>query len=406
MFDRRKFLALTIGAAASAESARAASKHAITLAGGARLSTTPFELIDNRIFLQATINGAGPFSMIFDTGGSNIVTPDVARAAGLAFGEAFEMNGAGAGKLPAWATKVASVASAGFAMRDIDFTILPLDTISDAIGFYRLDGLFGHEVLSRFVVRIDYDAGEIAFAERYATPKFWRDAEAFDFDFVDALPSLAAQWQGEKARFVLDTGDRSSLTLFAPFTDARDLRKKARYRSVTGWGVGGPILADLLRTERLDLGAHALSGVTTRLPVATSGVFGTDIAAGSIGAGVLKRFAAVYDYRARKIYLERGAMFGAADPVDLAGMWIVGDPGSRGRSIRVHTVDAQGPAESAGVVAGDRIESVDGRPAAEIGAVALRQLFATGPAGRRIALALQRSGARREATITLADRLA
>jgi hypothetical protein len=405
LFDRRKFLALTIGAAAVGEPAEAASKRAITLANGARLATAPFQLIDNRIFLEATINGAGPFSMIFDTGGSNIVTPEVARAAGLAFGEKFEMNGAGAGTLPAWPTKVASAASAGFAMRDIGFTILPLDSIRDAIGFARLDGLFGHEVLSRFVVRIDYDAGEMAFAERDATPKSWRAGDALGFDFVGRLPSIAAMWRNEAARFILDTGDRSSLTLFAPFADARSLRDRSRFRGVTGWGVGGPILADLLRTERLVLGGHALSGVTTRLPVADSGVFGTDIAAGSIGTGVLKRFAAVYDYRARKLYLERGAMFDAADPVDLSGMWIVSEQGSAGRAPRVHAVDADGPAERAGVVAGDMILSVNGEDALKKGALALREQFKTAQDGAPVVLSLSRGGSLVEARLALKDRL-
>lgn len=405
-FDRRNFLALTIGAAAAAGTARAAGRSTITLADGAAIAKAPFQLIDNRIFLDATINGAGPFSMILDTGGSNIVTPEVARAAGLAFGEGFQIDGAGAGTLPAWPTHVSAVANGAFAMREIGFTILPLDTIRDAIGFARLDGLFGHELLGRFIVRIDYDAAEIAFAERSAVPNGWREGGGIPFNFVGTLPSIEAECDGAKGRYVIDTGDRSSLTLFAPHVERNGLRSRARFRGVTGFGVGGPILADVMRVGRFVMGGRVVEGVTTRMPGADSGAFGTDMAAGSIGTGVMKRFASVYDYAARRIYLAEGARAAAPDPVDLAGLWIAAEAGAGRRSVTVHSVDQDGPAAKAGIAARDRIETVDGRAASEIGVIGLRARFAEGPTGTRVALGLKRGEAALSETIALADRLA
>lgn len=408
--DRRQILAFAAAALGGTAQSRAAQGRAaapsIALDRGLRLTRAPFRLIDNRIFLEAEINGQSPFSMIFDTGGANIVTPRVAKALGLAFGDSAETGGAGGGTLTSWATKVDSVACHGVVMRDIAFTILPLDTIRNAIGFERLDGLFGHELLRRFVVDIDHDAEEIAFAERDGVPDDWRRGDAVGFTFWGNLPKIAGAFCGKPASFVIDTGDRSSLTLFAPYTERQGLRRDARFRGVTGWGVGGPIPADVLRAQALTVGETTLRGITTRMPLAGSGAFASDGVSGSIGTGVMRRFRTTYDYAARRIVMRRGNAFEATDPVDLAGLWIVAADEPAGRAIRVYAVDSGGPAEAAGVKSGDVIATIDGRPAGEVGALGLRAQFAEGPAGRRIALGLAREGAVVAADLVLADRLA
>ena len=39
--------------------------------GSGQGATVPFELTDNRIFVDVSINGKGPYHFIFDTGGGN-----------------------------------------------------------------------------------------------------------------------------------------------------------------------------------------------------------------------------------------------------------------------------------------------------------------------------------------------
>jgi hypothetical protein len=403
---RRKFLALAVAGASCGGRSVAQGAGGIALEGGSRLATIPFSLTDNRMFVEARINGAGPFSMIFDTGGVNVVTADVARETGLIFGKETKVGGAGAAVLPAWRTQIGAVAAGGVSMRDGGFTIVSLDQIREAIGFDRLDGLFGHELLSRFVVRVDYAGSTISFAEPDAAPPDWLDGDALDFDFARHIPRIKGTIEGREATFIIDTGDRGALSLFEPFARETGLAGSARYSAVTGWGIGGAVRSGVARFEGLTFGAQRVARVVARLPGPETGVFGTRLASCSLGGAVMKRFQTIYDYGRRRIILQPRADVASVDVLDLAGLWIVGDPGSRGRSIRVHTVDAHGPAERAGVVAGDRIDIVDGRPAAEIGAVALRQMFADGPAGRVVILGLARGGATLEARIVLSDRLA
>ena len=57
-----------------------------------------FELIDNRIFVDLRIHYGRKWKFIFDTGGMNAMTPDVAKAAGLTLRDPFEIGGAGGKK--------------------------------------------------------------------------------------------------------------------------------------------------------------------------------------------------------------------------------------------------------------------------------------------------------------------
>jgi hypothetical protein len=114
---------------------------------------------------------------------------------------------------------------------------------------------------------------------------------------------------------LVDTGDRSSLTLFTPF--AKRYLFYDRYRSrqniVTGYGLGGPIYADVFTLPRLDVFGFHVAGVVTRASRQTRGVFATTGDGGSIGTGMLKRFNVVYDYPDHTIVAWPSKYFNAPD---------------------------------------------------------------------------------------------
>jgi hypothetical protein len=353
------FLAACQGGATPAAAPQA---HAITIVNRQSFASAPFTLIDNRIFVRAHINGGGPYAMIFDTGGANIVTPEVAEALGLSLRDQFSMPGAGEREQPAWRARVDEARLGDIRMTDLDFTVLSLSPIQQAIGFERLDGLFGHELLRRYIVRIDYASGTLQFAERSAAPEAWFRGAAIPFTFVGNLPSVAIKIDGVEARVALDTGDRSSLTLFGPFVADHGLRERQqRLRTVSGWGVGGPILADMARSERLELGPFALSGVVTRMPVVQSGVFASRIADGSIGNEVLRRFDITFDYERQLFYLSPNARFSDRDRFERSGLWA--RLPETGAGFEIFAVAPESPASRAGLSAGERIVAIDNAPA-------------------------------------------
>ena len=74
--------------------APADARERIELAGKVDAAAVPFQLIDNRIFVETRINGGGPYQFIFDTGGQNILDPVAAHELGLALrDESSEIGG-------------------------------------------------------------------------------------------------------------------------------------------------------------------------------------------------------------------------------------------------------------------------------------------------------------------------
>lgn len=378
---------------------RPAQTAAIDLADGnsARL---PFTLIDNRIFVPVTVNGRGPYQFIFDTGGANILDPAVAQDLGLKLDADGEAWGAGASRQQAWRTDVSRADLGGVAIRDHEFRVISLDAIRRAIGFRRLDGLVGRELFERFVVDIDYASQTLTFAE----PKTWRAPAALGKPHLlgsyEGIPTLPAVVDGLKGAFIIDTGDRSSLTLFGPFVDRHNLRTKSRKKvqAVTGWGVGGPIPADVTRSAFAFAG-HTLQGTVTRMPLLKTGGFASAEVAGSIGTGVLKRFRATFDYSRNQLYLTPGANYAAADPADRSGLWLSMDEAG----FKVMSVVAASPAAEAGLHVDDVVTAVDGKPAAQIFLVDLRERLKTAQPGTKVRLTVRTKGNTRDVTITLRD---
>ena len=100
--------------------------------------TAGFQLRNGVILVEATVNGKGPFTLVFDTGaGLTSLKPEAAAKAGLA--GAAEADSIAIGKAVAKKVKV---------------------TVAAAVP-EGCDGILGYSFLSRFVSTIDYGAGTI-----------------------------------------------------------------------------------------------------------------------------------------------------------------------------------------------------------------------------------------------------
>jgi hypothetical protein len=66
------------------------------IANGKTSFSVPFELIDNRIFINVGLNGKGPYRFILDSGGYGQISLELAREINLPLGE--EGQGVGAGQ--------------------------------------------------------------------------------------------------------------------------------------------------------------------------------------------------------------------------------------------------------------------------------------------------------------------
>src|SRR5262249_6244063 len=313
-------------------------------------ATLPFKLINNHIYADVKVNGKGPYTFIFDTGGLNIVTTTLAKSMGLKIEGHVEARGAGSGTMEAGFTKVQTLELGTASIKNQPFGAFPLDALSDVEGFDP-SGMVGFETFRRFVTRIDYGKQTITLID----PRTFdaKDAGvAVPLLFDGNVTEIEATYDGMKGKFQLDTGARTSLTLTAPFVARYGLRAKAGkgVEGVTGWGGGGATRSYVEHGGRLAIGSLSIASPVAELASDRGGAMAEGGIAGNIGAGILKRFVLTLDYEHNLVYVKQIAG-GVADldTFDRAGAWFNRDA----KGFKVIDVTAKAPAIEAGLKAGD-----------------------------------------------------
>lgn len=370
-------------------------------AGGASSVTVPFELINNHIYVDVKLNGRGPYRLLCDTGGANIVTPELATELGLK--TEGELEGAGVGeKSEDIALSKVDKLEIGAAYLDKQvFYVFPLAAFGRVEGI-AANGLIGYEVFKRFVVRIDYETSQLTLLDPSAF-KYTGAGVRVPFKFKEHIPQVDGEIDGIAGKFDIDTGSRSSIDLMGPFVEKHGLKQKykPKFEGVTGWGVGGPSRSAITRADVLKLGDVRIERPVTEITLQTKGAFTDEYVAGNIGAGVLKRFNLVFDYNGQAIYFERNANDALPDVFDRSGMWI--NSSESNDYFEVLDVIPGGPADRAGIKLGDRIRGVDGTTVDKLTLYGLRRQFKTTAPGTRVKLQLERAGKPAEAELVLRD---
>lgn len=383
-------------------SAYAAPKVTVTdfsIAGSAPEATLPIKVINNHIYAEATVNGKGPYTVIFDTGGSNLVTPTVAKELGLKSEGHMDAHGAGEGVMEVGLTKVDEIKLGKATVKNQVFIVLPLDAMSDVEGL-KEKAMVGFEVARRFVTRIDYAGHTLTLID----PKHFDPKDAgtpVKFAFRQSIPEVKGTFEGIPGMFDIDTGSRVELTLTKPFAEKNSLRAKhpKGVEGVDGWGIGGPSRGYVTRGAMLTMGDVKVPNVVTTLSTQAKGAFAGEEYSGNIGSGLLKRFIVTFDYEHQIMYLKPAtAKLTDIGTFDRAGMWINDSQGG----FKVVDVTAKSPADEAGLKAGDVIVLIDGKLAGEATLPDLRVRLRNDPPGTKIKLGMQNG---KMVTLTLRDQI-
>lgn len=343
-----------------------------TASAAAQASSAPFKLIDNRVFVSATLDGQGPYSFLLDTGADGwTVSAEAAHGLALAQGEAEQIDGVGEAKDIVHLLTLREVKLAGLSFTDQPAVSEDFSALDEVIGFRHFDGIAGKPVFDRYVVDLDFTKSRIRFLPpaAYSLPP---GAMVLPFKLYDrVIPMVEGEIAGAKGLFVVDLGDRSSLTLFGPFWRAHRLDRAfgAGIIALTGYGVGGPVKGELVRVPEFVMAGVRVRSVVARLSLQKAGAFGTSAIAGSIGTGILKRFGVAFDYPQRQIVLHRDPGGDVPDPADRAGLWL----GRHRGEFAVLDVIPKSPADLSGIKKGDIITAVDGAPTQRLDLFAVRE---------------------------------
>ncbi len=101
------------------------------------------------------LEGQGPYAFLMDTGASRcVVSPEVARALGLPAGPAAVAGGV-AEDLRCYHSTIPRLSIGDVTIEDVGAIVMDCSGVSDNAGV-RVDGYLGHNLLSRFVVTLDF----------------------------------------------------------------------------------------------------------------------------------------------------------------------------------------------------------------------------------------------------------
>ncbi len=372
-----------------------------SIADGKTTTKLPFELIDNRVFVEVQLNGRGPFHFILDTGaGDFAIVDDVAQRLGLQVEDAGQENGVGERKVRIGRTQIAKVQLGDLRFEDLKATVLPNGDSANVFGKMPVDGIVGLDLFQQVVVSHDYIHMDLTFT---LPDKFnYRGPGVIvHFDRPRQIPVVDAELDGVRGKFGIDTGARSSLLVYGPFVDQNKLKEKydAKLEGVTGWGIGGPVRSLLARAKELRIGEVVVRDLVIRLSIQKTGLTTSSAMAGLIGPDVLSQFDLTVDYSRNRLIFEKNKHYGRRDSYDRAGMWM----GEDGEHFAVVDVIAGGPADEAGIKQGESILAIDGVSTDKLVLPEVRDKIRHGPIGKRITFLLESNGKRRTAVVTLRD---
>ena len=355
----------------------------------------PVSIVGNHVFVAGRA-GDRSLDLVLETGaGMTLLDREVGGRLGLAIVGSIPGTAAGAAISEMSIAVLPRLEVAGEFVADLSVVLAPLATLQAHAG-RRFDGLLGADVLRRFVVEIDYAAG---FVELHDPARFaYRGGGAvvpFSIDrnliVVDAAV-VGADGREFPGRFVLDTGagGPNAIVLAGAFADRQGLESEfAGGVDVVGQGLGGGVAGRLGRVGAFRLGPYEAVQPTALLSRVESGFFAESGIAGVFGNELLRRFRVFLDHPRSRLVLEKNAAFDEPFFMDSSGLTLVAEGAALDR-VRVAEVVPGGPAEEAGICAGDRIVTVDGSPVSELPSLARRFL----EPGREWTLELDRAGNR------------
>jgi hypothetical protein len=377
----------------------ASNVHDFSIGGGAAQTSVPIELVDNHVYLSVTLDGKGPYRFVFDTGGLNLIDPAVAKEIGAIGAGSMQGGGVGSQTESVSFARVSSLQVGDATVKDQLFFVAPTRAGFGTTAGQPIDGLIGFEVLARFVTTFDYGANRVVFRMPGAPPPAGAGVVPFVLD--GKQPQFACAIDDVASQCTLDTGARDSITLLGPFIAAHPQIVPANVSAVgvNGFGFGGPALGKLGRIGALGIGNYTIPNVVADFTTQNQGAFAMPFVAANVGGGIWKRFSLTLDYNAQTMALLPNANFASPDVYERAGLFLI----NHGGAYVVLDARPGTPAALAGIVKGDTIVSIDGKPASSMSLREVRERFYGAPGTVLQVGIAAKDGTKRTVSLTLKD---
>jgi hypothetical protein len=336
----------------------------------------PFELHANLVVIPIKLNASDTLRFLVDTGlGTTLLTDSLAfRNLGLKSIRKIDLLGLGEEK-PIEAQVLIDVkiqvGQASASHQNLIYVSSNQLNLSDYVGT-KIQGVLGYELFANAVVTIDYARQRLILrrAKQYHYSK--RKGTRFPLEMVDNKPYIrAAQITSDQHvplanRLLLDSGAGHVLFLDGNAVDSSMFHFSAK-RVYLGKGLNGAILGNWGRVPQLILGSWTWKQVPAAFTFAQSTqqkIKSADLH-GSLGGEFLRRFIVTFHYLDQYVVLKPIArQWRRQFDLGMSGLSFRAQ-GTTYQQFIVETIQANSPAEEAGIQVGDELWFINGMRASE-----------------------------------------
>ena len=398
-----------------------------------------FRNINNLIVIPLEINGR-ELSFILDTGVNKTILFNLSQndSVGLKNIEKIKLRGLGNQE----AVQALLSKNNHFRINDIvnsnqDLYVILRDSfnMSSKMGV-TIHGIIGFDLLKDVILKIDYNNQTLTFynPKKYKLKKCGR-CEEFPLEFYRSKPYINAVTQIDtitnekiKTKLLIDSGGSDAIWLFEGTHKGIKTPKKY-FKDILGEGLTGSIYGNRSRIAEFRLGKFVIPEPTVSFLDTTSTVNAREFKSrnGSIGGNILKRFKVWLDYPNRRVILKKNGSLKRGFYYNMSGLVVVysgkdlikeeveqksfNSYGIENNSstksnvfsvittykyefkpaYKVHEVIKDSPAYHVGLVKGDVIKRINGKPAYQFSLDEINGIFSYRP-GRKVVLGIERDG--------------
>lgn len=244
----------------------------------------------------------------------------------------------------------------GLSMDSLNFHINDYGILTAVYG-ERIDGIIGYSVLSRYIVKLNYDSLQLTFCTK-GTIRYPRGGYLLK-PTINQLVAQTLRLRDEEtvtSRFLYDMGAGVCMLLTKDFiADSAFIDKKKKRWIKEGEGVGGKIDMELMVMKEVRIGPYRFRSVPVYIFDDENNVTSYPYMGGLIGNDILRRFNIILNYARSDIHLAPNSHYSEAFDYSYSGIELYFIEGL----IIVGDVAKGSPAEAAGVKEGDEVLAVN-----------------------------------------------
>ena len=323
------------------------------------LTTVPFvQLTGGIIILQARLDDfPDTLNFVLDTGSSGISLDSTT----------VDYLGLQPVKTDRTIRGIAGIRKVSFLFnRKLHFPNLTVDSLNFHINDYtiltqvygeRIDGIIGYSLISRYILRVDYDSMKITFCTN-GTIRYPRGGYLLKPSITQLVvqPLRVKDAKTISTRFLYDMGSGLCMLLSRDFVADSNLIDKRRKRFIKeGEGLGGKIDMELTVIKEVKIGPYRFRNVPVFVFDDETNITQYPQLGGILGNDILRRFNAIINYSKGDIYIIPNTRYSETFDYSYSGMELYMVEGK----IIAGDVAKGSPAEEAGVKEGDEVLAIN-----------------------------------------------